>query len=158
MEHRPSVSDHPERRGACRPDRYVSTLAGFIHWKLTGRKVLGIGDASGMFPIDSTINDYDPKMVQLFNEKIAERLSVEIPGHRGTADNRRGRRGADRRGREFLDISGNLKAGIPLCPPEGDAGTGMVATNSVAVRTGNVSAGTSIFAMIVLEGPVEAPP
>ncbi|MCI1722728.1 MAG: FGGY-family carbohydrate kinase [Lachnospiraceae bacterium] len=133
--------------------RYVSTLAGFIHWKLTGRKVLGIGDASGMFPIDSTINDYDPKMVQLFNEKIAEKgypwkfpdifPKVLCAGEDAGV--------LTEEGAKFLDISGNLKAGIPLCPPEGDAGTGMVATNSVAVRTGNVSAGTSIFAMIVLE-------
>lgn len=132
---------------------YFTTLAGYIHWKLTGKKVLGVGDASGMFPIDIHTKDYDASMVQKFNELVADKnyswsLSEILPkillaGHQaGTLT---------QEGAKMLDESGALQAGIPLCPPEGDAGTGMAATNSVAVRTGNVSAGTSVFAMIVLE-------
>jgi sugar (pentulose or hexulose) kinase len=133
--------------------RYVTTLAGFIHWKLTGEKVLGIGDASGMFPIDSAAHDYDREMIRKFNEKISDYgYAWKFPDIfpkvlcAGEAAGTLTEEGA-----AFLDVSGKLQAGIPLCPPEGDAGTGMVATNSVAPRTGNVSAGTSIFAMIVLE-------
>lgn len=132
---------------------HQTTLAGYVHWKLTGQKVLGVGEASGMFPIDSTTNDFDKKMLGQFNDLLkAEKINwtlqdilpkVLVAGESaGTLTEE---------GAKLLDPSGGLKAGIPLCPPEGDAGTGMVATNSVAVRTGNVSAGTSVFAMIVLE-------
>ena len=132
---------------------HLTTLAGYVHWKLTGRKVLGIGEASGMFPIDSKTNDYDARMVELFNERLEVRKHpwnlqdilprVLVAGEAAGVLTDEGAR--------LLDPTGHLRAGIPLCPPEGDAGTGMVATNSVAERTGNVSAGTSVFAMIVLE-------
>lgn len=132
---------------------FFTTLAGYIHYKLTGEKVLGIGDAAGMFPIDHNVRDYDKAMLAKFNEAArAEGYDIDVypllpkvlcagePAGTLTAE-----------GAKLLDPTGTLEAGIPLCPPEGDAGTGMAATNSVAVRTGNVSAGTSIFAMIVLE-------
>jgi sugar (pentulose or hexulose) kinase len=132
---------------------FQTTLAGYVHWRLTGEKVLGIGDASGMFPIDSKTNDYDASRVQQFNklltgEKIAWKLldifpKVLVAGDAAGVLTEEGAR--------LLDPAGELASGIPLCAPEGDAGTGMVATNSVAERTGNVSAGTSVFAMIVLE-------
>lgn len=132
---------------------YITTLAGYIHWKLTGRKVLGIGDASGMFPIDSKTKQYESAMLEKFNQLVAEeKLSwnlkdilpeVLVAGEDAGA--------LTEEGAKLLDISGKLESGIPVCPPEGDAGTGMTATNSVAVRTGNVSAGTSVFAMVVLE-------
>lgn len=131
---------------------YFTTLAGYIHWKLTGEKVLGIGEAAGMFPIDSTTLDFDAKMLDQFDELVAGKYSwnirdiipkVLVAGEKAGVLTEEGAR--------LLDPTGTLQAGIPLCPPEGDAGTGMVATNSVAVRTGNVSAGTSIFAMVVLE-------
>jgi sugar (pentulose or hexulose) kinase len=132
---------------------FQTTLAGYIHWKLTGQKVLGIGEASGMFPIDSTINDYHANMLNLFNdclkaENIPWKLQDILPKVllAGAAGGMLTEEGA-----RLLDPIGQLQAGIPFCPPEGDAGTGMVATNSVAERTGNVSAGTSVFAMIVLE-------
>ena len=132
---------------------YQTTLSGYVHWKLTEQKVLGIGDASGMFPIDSKTNDYDASKIKLFNdrldvEKIAWKLSDILPKVlvAGTAAGVLTEEGA-----KLLDPTAQLKSGIPLCPAEGDAGTGMVATNSVAERTGNVSAGTSVFAMIVLE-------
>lgn len=132
---------------------FLTTLAGYVHWQLTGEKVLGIGDASGMFPIDEKTRDYDMHKVGAFNELIAPcgyrwQLQDVLPkvllaGElAGTLTEEGARR---------LDVSGNLKAGIKVCPPEGDAGTGMIATNSIAIKTGNVSAGTSIFAMIVLE-------
>lgn len=132
---------------------YVSTLSGYIHLKLTGERVIGIGDAAGMFPIDSDIQSYNKDMIEQFNTLIQpyeEPWQVEdifprvlVAGEMaGTLTEE---------GAAFLDESGNLEAGIPFCPPEGDAGTGMAATNSVAPRTGNVSAGTSTFAMIVLE-------
>lgn len=132
---------------------YITTLAGYIHWKLTGKKVIGIGDAAGMFPIDTKTKNYDGTMVEKFNALIAEKNfgwelrdilpEVLVAGQEaGTLTEE---------GAKLLDESGLLEAGIPLCPPEGDAGTGMAATNSVAVRTGNVSAGTSVFAMVVLE-------
>jgi sugar (pentulose or hexulose) kinase len=133
--------------------RYQTTLAGYVHWKLTGHKVLGIGDASGMFPISSKTNDYDADKVELFNQRLeAENIAwklrdifpkVLVAGDAAGVLTVEGAR--------LLDPTGKLHSGIPLCPPEGDAGTGMVATNSVAERTGNVSAGTSVFAMIVLE-------
>lgn len=132
---------------------HVTTLAGYIHWKLTGEKILGVGEASGMFPIDSKTNDYDKGMIEQFNEllkmeKISWKLQEILPKVLLAGDNA----GIlTEEGAKRLDPTGQLKAGIPLCPPEGDAGTGMVATNSVGVRTGNVSAGTSVFAMIVLE-------
>ncbi|RPI35140.1 MAG: ATPase [Chloroflexota bacterium] len=132
---------------------YLTTLAGYVHWKLTGQKVLGIGEASGMFPIDSKINDYDAQMLELFNERIEKenfpwKLQNILPEILPAGD----KAGVlTSEGARLLDPTGQLQAGIPLCPPEGDAGTGMVATNSVAERTGNVSAGTSVFAMIVLE-------
>ncbi len=136
--------------------QFQTTLAGYVHWKLTGQKVLGIGEASGMFPVDSQTNDYDQRMLEQFNglleaEKIAWKLQEILPKvlMAGEAAGKLTEEGA-----KLLDPSGELAAGIPLCPPEGDAGTGMAATNSVAVRTGNVSAGTSVFAMIVLEKPL----
>ncbi len=132
---------------------YLSTLAGYVHWKLTGQKVLGVGEASGMFPIDSNANDYDKGMLKLFDEKIKPlnlpfKLQDIMPKVLIAGE---GAGQLTEAGAKLLDPTGSLKAGIPLCPPEGDAGTGMVATNSVAERTGNVSAGTSVFAMIVLE-------
>lgn len=132
---------------------YFTTLAGFIHWKLTGEKVLGVGDAAGMFPINDKTHDYDTEMIQKFNEKIAPKnfgwkLEDILPKvlSAGEVAGKLTEEGA-----KLLDPTGTLQAGALLAPPEGDAGTGMVATNSVAVRTGNVSAGTSIFGMIVLE-------
>lgn len=132
---------------------YVSTLSGYIHWKLTGKRVIGIGDAAGMFPIDSDACSYDACMVDKFDKLIEPygytwRLRDIFPEVL-IAGEQAGTLTAE--GTAFLDETGNLKPGIPLCPPEGDAGTGMTATNSVAKRTGNVSAGTSTFAMIVLE-------
>ena len=132
---------------------YVSTLSAYIHWKLTGEKVIGVGDASGMFPIDSDTCDYDDGMVSKFDTLIEKynfnwKLRDIFPKVL-VAGEQAGVLTGD--GTKFLDETGNLESGIPLCPPEGDAGTGMAATNSVAPRTGNVSAGTSTFAMIVLE-------
>ncbi len=132
---------------------FFTTLAGFIHWKLTEEKVLGIGDASGMFPIDVEKKEYHAKMLEQFDSKVLDKgfewkLSDILPGIKLAGENA-GYLTA--KGVKLLDPSGNLEAGIPVCPPEGDAGTGMVATNTVAKRTGNVSAGTSVFAMIVLE-------
>lgn len=132
---------------------YMTTLAGYIHWKLTGEKVLGVGDASGMFPIDVDKADYNETMVEKFDALVADKNypwalkdilpKVLVAGEAaGTLTEE---------GAKLLDTTGHLEAGIPLCPPEGDAGTGMAATNSVAKRTGNVSAGTSVFAMVVLE-------
>ncbi|MCH5268038.1 MAG: FGGY-family carbohydrate kinase [Lachnospiraceae bacterium] len=132
---------------------YFTTLAGYIHWQLTGEKVLGVGDASGMFPIDSSTKDYDETMVQKFDALVKDKnyswTLREILPKVMPAGQRAGV--LTEEGAKKIDLSGNLQHGIALCPPEGDAGTGMVATNSVAVRTGNVSAGTSVFAMVVLE-------
>ena len=132
---------------------FFTTLAGYIHWKLTGKKVLGVGDASGMFPIDIHTGSYDQKMINRFNELVSsegfEWKLQDILPEVLSAGEAAGQLTAE--GAALLDTSGKLQAGIPLCPPEGDAGTGMTATNSVGVRTGNVSAGTSVFAMIVLE-------
>ena len=138
---------------------FLTTLAGYIHWQLTGEKVLGIGDASVMLPIDSALKDYSPAMVEKFDRLVAPKgypwklldilpkvLPAGVPAGVLTPE------GAAR-----LDVSGHLQAGIPLCPPEGDAGTGMVATNAVKQRTGNVSAGTSSFSMIVLEKELSRP-
>ena len=132
---------------------FFTTLAGYIHWKLTGKKVLGVRDASGMFPIDIHTGSYDQKMINRFNELVSSegfkwKLQDILPEVL-SAGEAAGQLTAE--GAALLDTSGKLQAGIPLCPPEGDAGTGMTATNSVGVRTGNVSAGTSVFAMIVLE-------
>lgn len=135
---------------------FITTLAGYVHWKLTGEKVLGVGDASGMFPIDSTTRNWNKEMLAKFDELVAPKgypwkvedilPKVLVAGEKaGTLTEE---------GAKLLDPTGKLQAGIPVCPPEGDAGTGMAATNSVAVRTGNVSAGTSVFAMIVLEKPL----
>ena len=135
---------------------FLTTLAGYVHWKLTGKKVIGIGDASGMFPIDSAVNDYDAAMLAKYDGRIASRgypwklkdlLPKVLPAGEDagvlTAE-----------GAKLLDPAGSLEPGCPVAPPEGDAGTGMAATNAVRARTGNVSAGTSVFAMIVLEKPL----
>ena len=136
---------------------YITTLAGYVHWKLTGKKVLGVGDASGMFPIDPTTKTYEAEFLKQFDalDEIAEQpWKIEdllpTPLVAGTSAGELTAEGA-----KLLDPSGALQPGIVLAPPEGDAGTGMVATNSVRVRTGNVSAGTSIFAMVVLERKLE---
>lgn len=141
---------------------YLTTLAGYIHWQLSGKdqkggeRVLGVGEASGMFPIDSGICDFDERMISRFDELVADRkygwklkdiLPRVLP-----AGAKAGVLTAE--GAKLLDPSGRLQPGVPMCPPEGDAGTGMVATNSVKVRTGNISAGTSIFSMVVTEGPL----
>ncbi|OTA27423.1 ATPase [Alloscardovia macacae] len=137
---------------------YITTLAGYVHWQLTGRKVLGVGDASGMFPIDPHTHTYDEEFLEKFENlplvqqqtwSIREILpEVLVAGQNaGTLT---------QAGALLLDPTGTLEAGSVLAPPEGDAGTGMVATNSVRVRTGNVSAGTSIFAMVVLEDKLKA--
>ncbi|MDF1569194.1 MAG: FGGY-family carbohydrate kinase [Spirochaetaceae bacterium] len=132
---------------------YITTLSGYVHWQLTGEKVIGIGDASGMFPIDIESGDFDAARAGKFDAhvsgeghswKLSDIFPRIIPA--GEIAGRLTPEGAKK-----LDSSGTLEAGIPLCPPEGDAGTGMVATNSVRVRTGNVSAGTSVFAMLVME-------
>ncbi len=133
---------------------HLTTLAGYVHWQLTGEKVLGVGDASGVFPIDITSGGYHAGMLSQFDALVADRnlgwqLADVLPKVL-TAGEAAGR--LSEAGARLLDPTGSLQPGVPLCPPEGDAGTGMVATNSVAPRTGNVSAGTSIFAMIVLEG------
>lgn len=137
----------------------LTTLAGYVHYKLTGKKVLGVGDASGMIPVDPATKTYDAEMVRKFDELVApkgypwklldilpESLPAGAPAGELTAE-----------GAKLMDPTGHLKPGIPLCPPEGDAGTGMAATNSVRKRTGNVSAGTSSFSMIVLEKPLSKP-
>jgi sugar (pentulose or hexulose) kinase len=130
---------------------FITTLAGYVHWKLTGKKVLGIGDASGMFPIDN--GNYNSLMIKQFDDLTASNnFQWKIEGILPAVLNAGEKAGVlTVEGAKLLDPSGCLQDGIPLCPPEGDAGTGMVATNSVAERTGNVSAGTSIFAMIVME-------
>ena len=138
---------------------FITTLAGYIHWQLTGQKVLGIGDASGMIPVDPETKQYRMDMVEKFDQLIAPRQLgwelLDIMPKVLVA-------GADAgyltdEGAKLLDISGHLNSGIPLCPPEGDAGTGMAATNAVRQRTGNVSAGTSSFSMIVLEKELSKP-
>ncbi len=132
---------------------YFTTLSGYIHWQLTGQRVLGIGDASGMFPINIQDKDFDSGMIEKFDELVKDKgypwKLRQIMPRVLTAGEDAGT--LTEEGAKRLDPSGTLEGGIPVCPPEGDAGTGMAATNSVAVRTGNVSAGTSVFAMIVLE-------
>ena len=138
---------------------FQTTLAGYIHWQLTGEKVLGVGDASGMMPIDPETKNYNATMVDKFNALLSSKgvgLNVlDIFPRVLDAGEDAGKLTAE--GALKLDVSGHLKAGIPLCPPEGDAGTGMVATNAVKQRTGNVSAGTSSFSMIVLEKDLSRP-
>lgn len=127
---------------------YLTTLAGYLHWQLTGEKVLGIGDASGMFPINDDTRQYDGDMVSKFEELTQINVNDIMPKVLPAGE----KAGVlSEKGAKLLDPTGKLQAGIPMCPPEGDAGTGMVATNAVRQRTGNVSAGTSVFAMIVLE-------
>ncbi len=134
---------------------FVTTLAGYVHWRLTGEKALGVGDASGMFPIDSATCDYDERMLHAYDAHAGERLAAPVKSLLPAVIPAGKPAGAlTIEGAALLDPSGALRPGIPLCAPEGDAGTGMVATNSVAPRTGNVSAGTSIFAMVVLEHPL----
>lgn len=131
---------------------FITTLAGYVHWKLTGKKVLGVGDASGMFPIDIATGKFNEKMAEQFDNLIVGQYPwklMDIMPEVLMAGEEAGVLSAE--GAKLLDPTGNLEAGIVLCPPEGDAGTGMVATNSVAKRTGNISAGTSVFAMVVLE-------
>ena len=138
---------------------FLTTLAGYVHWQITGEKVLGIGDASGMLPIDPTTHNYSAEMVAKFNKLIAPKeynwkLEEILPKVLSAGENA----GVlTPEGSKKLDAPGHLKAGIPVCPPEGDAGTGMVATNAVKQRTGNVSAGTSSFSMIVLEKELSKP-
>lgn len=136
---------------------YFTTLAGYVHWKLSGQKVLGVGEASGMFPIDSKTNNYNNEMLEKFSQldevkarswKIDEILPKVLAAGANAGV-------LTEEGVKLLDPSGTLEAGAVMCPPEGDAGTGMVATNSIAVRTGNISAGTSIFSMVVLEKPLK---
>ncbi len=136
---------------------FVNTLSGYIHYLLTGQRCIGVGDAAGMFPVDPLTMDYDAAMTATFDKMLAEAgcpktMRQLFPRVLVAGDNAGCLTEA---GAAFLDESGTLLPGIPLCPPEGDAGTGMVATNSVAPRTGNVSAGTSTFAMIVLERPLQ---
>lgn len=132
---------------------HLTTLAGYVHWKLTGERTMGVGEASGMFPIDPRSGDWDAARLAKFDALVAPRrlgwtlrdiLPTVLPAGRPAGS-------LTAEGAKLLDPSGRLPAGIPLCPPEGDAGTGMVATNAVRPRSGNVSAGTSVFAMIVLE-------
>ncbi|MBM6883530.1 xylulokinase [Bacteroides caecigallinarum] len=138
---------------------FLTTLAGYVHWQITGEKVLGIGDASGMLPIDPETKNYSAEMVKKFNNLIKPygfswTLEDILPKVLLAGENA----GClTEKGAKKLDVSGHLKAGVPVCPPEGDAGTGMVATNAVKQRTGNVSAGTSSFSMIVLEKDLSKP-
>lgn len=139
--------------------RWITTLSGYVHWRLSGRRVLGIGDASGMFPVDPFTHDFDNGVVDhvdrlLMDEGMARAVKDLLPQVL-VAGERAGSLTID--GALLLDPTGGLEAGVSMCPPEGDAGTGMVATNSVAPRTANVSAGTSIFAMVVLERPLGHP-
>ena len=138
----------------------LTTLAGYVHRRLTGRHVLGVGDASGMFPIDPATRGYDARMLAQLDGLVATRRPdlglapiAELLPEVLVAGQEAGR--LTEEGAALLDPTGTLRPGAPLCPPEGDAGTGMVATNAVAPRTGNVSVGTSIFAMVVLERPLE---
>jgi len=138
----------------------MTTLAGFIHFKLTGRKAVGVGEASGMFPIDTRTGQYNKTMLDQFNQLVADknfpwRLEDILPEVLSAGDYAGS---LSEEGARLLDPTGTLKAGIAFCPAEGDAGTGMTATNSVGVRTGNVSAGTSIFLMAVLEKDLKGCP
>ncbi len=139
--------------------RFITTLAGYIHWKLTGEKVLGIGDASGMIPVASNELDYNRTMVNMFETLVAPKMYPwklsEILPKVLVAGQEAGK--LTKEGAMLLDVSGHLNPGATFCPPEGDAGTGMVATNAVLPKTGNVSAGTSSFSMIVLEKNLSRP-
>ncbi|MCH5237150.1 MAG: FGGY-family carbohydrate kinase [Muribaculaceae bacterium] len=138
---------------------FLTTLAGYAHWQLTGEKVIGIGDGSGMIPVNPETRNYDSKMVEKFDNLLKQRglpytldqilPKVLVAGEKAGVLTAEGAR--------KLDVSGNLQPGVPFCPPEGDAGTGMVATNAVKQRTGNVSAGTSSFSMIVVEKELSKP-
>lgn len=150
--HQLVIENHPHLKDV----DFVTTLAGYVHWKLSGEKVLGIGDASGMFPIDSSIRNFDQTMVSAYDAKAKEYgfdkpLLNLLPSVRvaGQAAGKLTEAGA-----LLLDPSGTLQPGALLAPAEGDAGTGMVATNAVAPKTGNISAGTSIFAMVVMDKPL----
>lgn len=137
---------------------FQTTLEGYVHWMLTGRKVIGIGEASGMFPVDPETKQYDRGMLDKFNNLVAGRVPFKVENILPEillAGEDAGKLTPE--GAKFLDPTGTLQAGVPLCPPEGDAGTGMVATNAIKKRTGNVSAGTSVFAMIVLEKELSKP-
>ncbi len=149
-----AVLDHEPHVGKI---EFLTTLAGYVHWRLSGSRVLGVGDAAGMFPVDPETGGYDVRMLDIADGLLAEhgfahRLVEILPTVR-LAGEEAGCLTPE--GSALLDPSGALRAGIPLCPPEGDAGTGMVATHSVAPRTGNVSVGTSVFAMVVLDKPLE---
>ncbi len=132
---------------------HLTTLAGYIHWQLTGQKVMGVGEASGMFPISDETGKFDQRMVDAYDQRLAAKgIAWKLEDILPTVLNAGEDAGSlTAEGAKLLDPTGTLQPGALVCPPEGDAGTGMVATNSVAVRTGNVSAGTSVFAMIVLE-------
>lgn len=136
---------------------FITTLAGYIHWQLSGKKVLGVGEASGMFPIDSKTNTYDAQMLEKFSElddvKSLDWNIIDILPEVLLAGDNAGVLSEE--GAKLLDPDGNLQPGAVMCPPEGDAGTGMVATNSIGIKTGNVSAGTSIFSMVVLDKPLK---
>ena len=139
--------------------KYLTTLAGYVHWQVTGQFVLGVGDASGMIPVDPQTKTYDATMVSKFDQLVAPKgfswkLLDILPRSLNAGENAGF---LTPEGAKRIDVSGHLKAGIPVCPPEGDAGTGMVATNAVKQRTGNVSAGTSSFSMIVLEKELSRP-
>lgn len=140
------------------PDlQHLTTLAGYVHWQLTGEQVLGVGEASGVFPIDTVRGQFNERMMNEFDHLIADRgfswtVGDVMPAVRSAGEEA----GAlTERGAQLLDPTGDLKPGVPFCPPEGDAGTGMVATDSVTPRTGNISAGTSIFGMVVLENELK---
>ncbi len=135
---------------------FQTTLEGYVHWLLTGKKVIGIGEASGMFPVDPKTKWYNERMLEQFNDLVKGKVPFQVqeilPEILEAGENA----GVlTKEGALFLDPTGDLEDGIPFCPPEGDAGTGMVATNSIKPRTGNVSAGTSVFAMIVLENELQ---
>ena len=132
--------------------RWLTTLAGYVHYRLTGENVMGVGEASGMFPIDPATGDYNERMLAAFDAKVGGSLKEKLPRVLKAG----GKAGVlTERGAKWLDPTGALKPGAVMAPPEGDAGTGMVATNAVAQKTGNVSAGTSIFAMVVLDSPMK---
>ena len=137
--------------------RFLTTLAGYVHWRLTGRKVLGVGDASGMFPIDPATRNYDQRMLRQVDALVAARVAdvrvADLLPEVLVAGRDAGRLTPE--GAALLDPGGTLRPGAPFCPPEGDAGTGMVSTNSIRPRLGSVSVGTSIFAMVVLEKPLQ---
>ena len=132
--------------------RWLTTLAGYVHYRLTGENVMGVGEASGMFPIDPSTGDYNERMLAAFDAKVGGSLKEKLPRVLKAGE----KAGVlTERGAKWLDPTGALKPGAVMAPPEGDAGTGMVATNAVAQKTGNVSAGTSIFAMVVLDSPMK---